>query len=238
MRSMVNLVVSNASASRTSLAATTLAQYVRLESCDRYLWYRLHPKDTADLFRAYRVTEQPLTPLLSLKGAVHETAVTEELEADGATVVDLSEHGVEETIHELATGRSERRVLTQARVEGRIGSFDATGIAGARQVRSRLSGNVEVRRGALEAGRAFLEVLEVLGRKGSPRTGRVGTDVPDAHEAVRVPEGQGPEQDSADEAIRTMLDHGFRHLPVVTAGRTVGVVSLRELTKAALQVDA
>ena len=46
------------------------------------------------------------------------------------------------------------------------------------------------------------------------------------------------EQDSADEAIRTMLDNGFRHLPVVTAGRTVGVVSLRELMKAALQVDA
>ena len=67
------------------LAATTLAQYVRLESCDRYLWYRLHPKETRDLFRTYRVTEQPLTPLLSLKGAVHESAVTEELEAQGAT---------------------------------------------------------------------------------------------------------------------------------------------------------
>jgi CBS domain-containing protein len=46
------------------------------------------------------------------------------------------------------------------------------------------------------------------------------------------------ESDSADEAIRTMLDNGFRHLPVVAAGRTVGVVSLRELMRAALQVDA
>ena len=54
------------------LAATTLAQYVRLESCERYLWYRLHPKETRELFREYRVTEQPLTPLLSEKGARHE----------------------------------------------------------------------------------------------------------------------------------------------------------------------
>ena|SRR5215210_6341675 len=42
---------------------------------------------------------------------------------------------------------------------------------------------------------------------------------------------------SVDEAIRTMLERGFRHLPVVEAGRTVGVVSLRELMRAELQVD-
>jgi acetoin utilization protein AcuB len=46
------------------------------------------------------------------------------------------------------------------------------------------------------------------------------------------------ESASADDAIRTMLDNGFRHLPVVEGGRTIGVVSLRELMRAALQVDA
>ena len=55
-----------------ALSATTLAQFVRLESCERYLWYRLHPKETRELFREFRVTEQPLTPLLSEKGARHE----------------------------------------------------------------------------------------------------------------------------------------------------------------------
>src|SRR2546421_8731156 len=69
--------------SLTKLSATTLAQYVRLESCDRYLWYRLHPDETRDLFRTWRVTEQPLTPLLTQKGAVHETTVTDELAAGG-----------------------------------------------------------------------------------------------------------------------------------------------------------
>jgi CBS domain-containing protein len=42
---------------------------------------------------------------------------------------------------------------------------------------------------------------------------------------------------SADEAVRTMLDNGFRHLPVVEGGRTVGVVSLRELMRATLDDD-
>ena len=45
------------------------------------------------------------------------------------------------------------------------------------------------------------------------------------------------EATSADEAIRTMLEQGFRHLPVVEGGRTIGVVSLRELMREAMQVD-
>jgi CBS domain-containing protein len=42
---------------------------------------------------------------------------------------------------------------------------------------------------------------------------------------------------SVDEAIRTMLERGFRHMPVVEEGRTVGVVSLRECMRAELHVD-
>ena len=37
---------------------------------------------------------------------------------------------------------------------------------------------------------------------------------------------------SVEEAVKTMLEHGFRHLPVVEEGRTVGVVSLREVVRA------
>lgn len=37
---------------------------------------------------------------------------------------------------------------------------------------------------------------------------------------------------SVEDAVRTMLEHGFRHLPVVEEGRTVGVVSLREVVRA------
>lgn len=37
---------------------------------------------------------------------------------------------------------------------------------------------------------------------------------------------------SADEAEKTMLERNFRHLPVVENGRTVGIVSLRDLARA------
>ena len=68
--------------------------------------------------------------------------------------------------------------------------------------------------------------------------GRVHTSEARVREWMTADPITASESDSADEAIRTMLDNGFRHLPVVAAGRTVGVVSLRELMRAALQVDA
>ena len=33
----------------------------------------------------------------------------------------------------------------------------------------------------------------------------------------------------ADEALQTMLDNGFRHLPVVEGGKVIGMVSMRDL---------
>ena len=50
--------------------------------------HRLHDAETRALFRNYGLTEQPLTPLLTNKGAVHEEAVVEELAAS-ADVIDL-----------------------------------------------------------------------------------------------------------------------------------------------------
>ena len=42
---------------------------------------------------------------------------------------------------------------------------------------------------------------------------------------------------TVEDAVRTMLEHGFRHLPVVEAGRTVGVVSLREVVRATVMAS-
>jgi CBS domain-containing protein len=36
---------------------------------------------------------------------------------------------------------------------------------------------------------------------------------------------------SAEEAARTMLDNGFRHLPVVEGERPVGIVSIRDVAR-------
>jgi CBS domain-containing protein len=68
--------------------------------------------------------------------------------------------------------------------------------------------------------------------------GRVHTSEARVREWMTADPITASESTSADEAMRTMLDNGFRHLPVIAGGRTVGVVSLRELMRAALQVDA
>ncbi len=35
----------------------------------------------------------------------------------------------------------------------------------------------------------------------------------------------------ADAALQTMLDNGFRHLPVVEGGKVIGMVSMRDLAR-------
>ena len=42
------------------------------------------------------------------------------------------------------------------------------------------------------------------------------------------PKTVAPETDTGD-ALRTMLDNGFRHLPVVQEGKVIGMVSMRDL---------
>jgi CBS domain-containing protein len=67
--------------------------------------------------------------------------------------------------------------------------------------------------------------------------GRVHTSEARVRQWMTVDPMTATEATSADEAMRTMLEQGFRHLPVVEGGRTIGVVSLRELMRQAMQVD-
>jgi CBS domain-containing protein len=62
--------------------------------------------------------------------------------------------------------------------------------------------------------------------------GRVHTSEARVREWMTADPVTADEATSASEAMQTMLEHGFRHLPVVEAGRTIGVVSLRELVQA------
>jgi CBS domain-containing protein len=45
---------------------------------------------------------------------------------------------------------------------------------------------------------------------------------------TRNPQTVDPEVDTED-ALQTMLDRGFRHLPVVEDGKVIGMVSMRDL---------
>jgi CBS domain-containing protein len=67
--------------------------------------------------------------------------------------------------------------------------------------------------------------------------GRVHTSEARVREWMTEDPITASESTSIDEAMRTMLEQGFRHLPVVEGSRTVGVVSLRELMRAEMQVD-
>jgi CBS domain-containing protein len=67
--------------------------------------------------------------------------------------------------------------------------------------------------------------------------GRVHTSEARVRQWMTVDPMTATEATSADEAMRTMLEQGFRHLPVVEGGTTIGVVSLRELMRQAMQVD-
>lgn len=44
----------------------------------------------------------------------------------------------------------------------------------------------------------------------------------------------GPEA-SAEEAAKIMLDHGFRHLPIVEGERPIGIISIRSVLRAATE---
>jgi len=48
---------------------------------------------------------------------------------------------------------------------------------------------------------------------------------------TKDPTTTGPETD-VKEALRTMVDAGFRHLPVLDEGRVVGMVSIRDVAGA------
>ncbi len=45
---------------------------------------------------------------------------------------------------------------------------------------------------------------------------------------TKEPMTVGPEED-VESALNTMLEHGFRHLPVVENGEVIGIVSIRDL---------
>lgn len=45
------------------------------------------------------------------------------------------------------------------------------------------------------------------------------------------------ESTTTNEAARIMLEHGFRHLPVVEGERTLGIVSLRDVVRGELGAD-
>jgi CBS domain-containing protein len=51
---------------------------------------------------------------------------------------------------------------------------------------------------------------------------------------TRDPKTVSPDVE-VDDAMRTMLDHGFRHLPVVEHGKVIGMISMRDLAASEME---
>ena len=101
----------------------------------------------------------------------------------------------------------------------------------ARRMTGRGVGAVIVLDGDTLAG--ILTERDILRAVGSGTPG----DAPVAEWMTRQPETVEP-SDATDHAASLMIHGGFRHLPVVEAGRVVGMLSIRDLMKVALQDSA
>jgi CBS domain-containing protein len=56
------------------------------------------------------------------------------------------------------------------------------------------------------------------------------------HWMTRRPRTVTPESD-LDEALRIMVEGGFRHLPVMEEGRLIGMLSMRDISRLSLEQD-
>ena len=81
-----------------NLSPTDIAQYVRLENCERYLSFKLHREKVNELSKKWGVRVQPLTPLLSDLGTSFERNVVDHIGKKGEKVIDLEEGKFEDFI--------------------------------------------------------------------------------------------------------------------------------------------
>src|SRR3954454_16959677 len=61
------------------ISPTDISQFVRLDQCERYLRFRLAERDGQKFMRAYDVTPQRITPLLTLAGLEFEETIEREI---------------------------------------------------------------------------------------------------------------------------------------------------------------
>lgn len=67
--------------------------------------------------------------------------------------------------------------------------------------------------------------------------GRVHSSEARVREWMTVDPVTASESTRAEDALETMMEHGFRHLPVVDGERTIGIVSMRDVMRASMQAE-
>ncbi len=111
------------------LSATTLSQFVRLEGCERFLWFARFPHEPEALRRRWRLTFQPLPPLLRDEGARFEQETVERLRAAGWRVESLEGQDAQAARERLCRLDTSPVLLAQVSLEGELGGRLAGGRA-------------------------------------------------------------------------------------------------------------
>lgn len=110
------------------LAPTTLSQFIRLDACQRFLYFKLHPQATDALRKRYGVHKPPISPLLKQAGQRFEDEIIKVLR-DNHPVLDLADQDTEATIAALAQVGRTPVILYQAALDGQIGAWYSAGRA-------------------------------------------------------------------------------------------------------------
>ncbi len=146
---------------RRTLAPTSLAQYLSLDSCDRFLRFYLYKGQTQALVRQLsevglhqRRALQPIGPLMADLGDRIEAGVLEALEKQGYPKVDLTDQDVAATLRAIEAVGPQPTYLYQAQVAGRLGPWLFEGRADLLRVhRQPATGQLQVTVGDVKATR-------------------------------------------------------------------------------------
>jgi len=179
---------------RRTLTPTGLAQYLSLDSCDRFLHFYLYKGETEQLAKRYsksglRFALQPFAPLMATLGDRIESRVIEELKTQGYAVQELTDTDLEATIAAIKGATSQTLYLYQAQVASELGSWQFEGRADLLRVRRDESGRVEVLVGDVKSTRkdkvyhrlqvaVYVKLVQgMLAKAGIPTSGFFGTVV-------------------------------------------------------------
>lgn len=112
-----------------NLTADRLAQYVRRNRCERFLYFALFQSKADSLADRYGVRFETLSPLLSESGQSFEREVVRELEEQSAQVEDLFNKPSATFIDAVASQTDRKVFYYQAKLSSPIGSIQCEGIA-------------------------------------------------------------------------------------------------------------
>ncbi len=134
------------------LNVTSISQFVRLQNCERFLRFRLFPKEAYAYLKRWDLKIQPLTPLLQDSGLEFEKDIVKELKRRGETVIDL-EAGDEKGTARWLREFDQPIVLFQPHLSANIGNYECHGIGDLIRLKRKADGAITAHVADVKASR-------------------------------------------------------------------------------------